>query len=66
MLEQQKRVLDYLRIYKDRWISPTEIGHELWPPAGHSAWASPKCKILVRDGFAKRNKKGWYKFKGGK
>lgn len=42
------------------WTSPTKIG-ESWGVGYHSAWASPKCKKLVKIGLLKRNKKGWYK-----
>lgn len=45
------------------WTSPTEIGCALKGKRFHSAWASPKCKALVRRGLIKRNKKGWYKIK---
>lgn len=60
--EQQQRVYDWIKLHDGEWLSPTSIGGDLFPPYGHSAWASPKCLALAKRGLISRNKKGWYRY----
>ncbi len=53
--------LHYLQEFKDRFVSPTEIGQH-FRNGYHSSFASPICKKLVDYGFAERNLRGHYKF----
>jgi len=50
-------ILDYL--CGEGWVSPTQIG-KAWGPGYHSAWASPYCKKLVKEGLLLRNRRGHY------
>jgi hypothetical protein len=60
MKTNKDSVLEYLQS-KGEFVSPTEIGRIVGGNGRHSAWGSPLCKILVAEGKAKRNNKGWYK-----
>ena len=60
MTNIQKWILDYICARKGEWISPTKIGNA-YRPHYHSAWASPRCKALVKQGLLERNDKGWYR-----
>ena len=54
----QAIVLQFLN-RMNNWVSPTSIGVSL--SRGHSAWASPICKALVKKGLVERNENGWYR-----
>ena len=49
------RRLDSIR----SWTSPTEIGLSL--NERHSAWASPKCLVLTKQGYLQRSPWGHYR-----
>jgi len=59
-------IIKYL--YGRGYVSPTQIGHAYGDHlygnnsfhTFHSAWASPKCLALVKDGLLDRNEKGHY------
>ncbi|MCP4280781.1 MAG: hypothetical protein GY776_12340 [Alteromonas sp.] len=66
MTKTQSWIVRYLS--KRGWCSPTQIGHAYGDSLHgnnsfhhyHSAWASPRCKALVKMGKLKRNDKGHY------
>jgi hypothetical protein len=47
------------------WTSPTWIGQHAGKQGycSASAWASPKCKKLVKSGYLERNERGQYRLK---
>jgi len=67
MTQTEKWIIKYL--YRRGWTSPTQIGTAYGDSKHgnnsfhtfHSAWASPRCKNLVENGYLERNKKGHYR-----
>ena len=64
--KSQEFILRYLN--GKGWTSPTQIGYaygDTLHPSGfhnyHSAWASPKCRKLVKMGWLERNENGHYR-----
>ncbi len=55
----QSEVYNFLKEYYPAYVSPTFIGYTM--KGKHSAWASPHCLELVKNGYAKRSKIGWYR-----
>lgn len=60
MTKTKQFILSYLK--GKEFTSPTEIG-SAYCQGLHSAWASPKCLSLTKEGYLERNDKGWYKLK---
>jgi hypothetical protein len=65
MTTQREWILKYLE--GRGWTSPTQIGRaygdSIHGGNSPSAWASPKCKALVRHGLIDRNDDGWYRLR---
>ena len=62
MTETQSFVMSVFEQHPGEWLSPTFVGKHRasWL---HSAWASPRCKALVEQGYLERNDKGHYRLK---
>ena len=63
----ESEILQFLESHEG-YHSPTEIGGIVGGRTSsgilrHSAWASPKCKRLVKKGYITRNLNGHYEFK---
>ena len=56
----QQKVYDYLLRLSPGYASPTQIARDVYGGAATSSWASPKCLSLLKKGYVKRNKRGWY------
>lgn len=64
--DNEQKVLAFLEEVGD-FVSPTKIGLAVGGKTSgglhrHSAWASPICKRLLKNGLVTRNEKGWYKY----
>ena len=66
-ISNEQWIIDYL---KDKnYTSPSEIGRahakafNISSPTHHSAWASPICNRMAKNGILVRNTKGHYKLK---